>query len=157
MRRYLDALRASLALRSMISSGCTMTDKDIKRDDVISSGCTMTDKDVKRADAYREMVHALTKDIGEPPRTPRQSHSGDVAPEGQVTGQGLRRTNLIRVDVDFELKPKSFSFAKLINNKIGRQAHIEFIENDVYARFLIWGVIRRYKLIQDAEPEHTWI
>eukprot|EP00798_Chlamydomonas_sp_ICE-L_P027133 gene27133-2362_t len=51
-------------------------------------------------------------------------------------------TSLIRVDVDFELRPKTFSLTKLINNKIGRQAHLEFIENEVYARFLVWGILR---------------
>ena len=66
-------------------------------------------------------------------------------------------TSIIRVDVDFELRPKSFSLSKLINNHIGRQAHVEFIESGVHARFLVWGVIRRYKLIMEGEPEHTWV
>jgi hypothetical protein len=39
-------------------------------------------------------------------------------------------------------RSKSFSFGNIINKKIGRQAHIEFIESDVYAYFLAWTISR---------------
>ena len=61
------------------------------------------------------------------------------------------RTQLLRVDVDFSMRSKQFSLSKLV----GRTAHIEFIENQCCARFLVWGVILRYRILV-PEP-HAWL
>mmetsp|Transcript_9475 Transcript_9475/g.20188 ORF Transcript_9475/g.20188 Transcript_9475/m.20188 type:complete len:500 (-) Transcript_9475:223-1722(-) len=93
--------------------------------------CPAARGDTKRGSAYREMLDSLLKGVGE---------------DGG--------TKLLRIEVEFDLKSKAFSLSKLINNHIGRQAHIEFIESDVHARFLAWTV-HKYKMLPEAE--HAWL
>ncbi|KAK9815810.1 hypothetical protein WJX72_009932 [[Myrmecia] bisecta] len=73
----------------------------------------------KREQVYAEMLDALVVDV-----------------------EKARGTQLLRVDVDFPLKRWHS-----ISNAVGRTAHIEFIETDVYTRFLLWAVLRRRQLL----------
>jgi len=42
---------------------------------------------------------------------------------------------LMRCDVNFDTS----SYGKNLNTFIGRAAHIEFLESDIFARFLLWS------------------
>ncbi len=51
-------------------------------------------------------------------------------------------------------RSKSFSLSNMINNKIGRQAHLELLLNGELGYLLAW-IIHRYKILQDVD--HAWI
>jgi hypothetical protein len=42
---------------------------------------------------------------------------------------------LMRCDVNFDMS----SYGKNLNTFIGRAAHIEFLESDIFARFILWS------------------
>ena len=51
-------------------------------------------------------------------------------------------------------RSKSFSLSNMINGKIGRQAHIDLIQNSPLAHFLAW-TIHRYRILK--EVDHAWV
>lgn len=81
--------------------------------------CAAAANDTRRGPAYRSMLSALLRGIGEP-----------------------GRAQLLRIDVDFDFRQRGFSIGNLFNSKIGRMAHIEFIASSEYARFLAWTIYR---------------
>eukprot|EP00198_Chlamydomonas_reinhardtii_P007857 XP_001697194.1 predicted protein [Chlamydomonas reinhardtii] len=74
--------------------------------------CPQAERDSRRGRCYNDMMRALTAGVG----------------------QG---THLFRLSVDFSLRSKSFSFSKLV----GRTAHIEFIESQLYVGLMMWGLL----------------
>ncbi|GLC77336.1 hypothetical protein PLESTF_001921500 [Pleodorina starrii] len=88
--------------------------------------CPQAERDSRRGRCYSEMLRALTAGVG----------SG---------------THLFRLGVDFSLRSKSFSFSKLV----GRTAHIEFIESQLYVGLLMWGLVHRYTML--APAPHSWL
>eukprot|EP00955_Chlamydomonas_euryale_P040385 351674-Chlamydomonas_euryale.AAC.1 len=82
-------------------------------------------------EAYRGMLSSLLRGLGGP---------GGV--------------QLLRIDVDFEAPDDGgFSLGGLLNDAIGRRAHIQFLESHSFAFFLVW-TIHRYRLLatEDAVP-----
>ncbi|KAG1671019.1 hypothetical protein FOA52_014263 [Chlamydomonas sp. UWO 241] len=77
--------------------------------------------------AYVAMVKALTRGLGDP-----------------------GKAQLLRIDVDFDYATRGFSLGGWINAKIGRRAHIEFIESPPFAFFLAWAV-HRYRLLPESD------
>ncbi|KAG1675903.1 hypothetical protein FOA52_001560 [Chlamydomonas sp. UWO 241] len=93
--------------------------------------CEHAANDSKRGPAYKAMVAALLRGVGEP-----------------------CKAQLLRIDVDFDFRTRGFSLGNLINSRIGRQAHIEFIASSEYAHFLAW-TLHRYKMLD--EVPHAWL
>ena len=56
------------------------------------------------------------------------------------TGTGGRK--LLRLHVQFSEAPFG-----VLDNFIGRAAHIAFLENDVYIRVLVWNIIKAHRLV----------
>jgi hypothetical protein len=67
-------------------------------------------------------------------------------------GTAANSTQLLRVDVDFRL-PKAQCCT--LSRVVGRTAHIEFLVSEAYVRFLVWGVIAKYGLIEPAKG--AWV
>ena len=55
---------------------------------------------------------------------------------------GTRKTQVVRVDVDFPVKQW-----KSVNNAVGRTAHLAFVESEAFIRFLVWSVLQPRQLI----------
>uniref|UniRef100_A0A7S3R7W7 Uncharacterized protein n=1 Tax=Dunaliella tertiolecta TaxID=3047 RepID=A0A7S3R7W7_DUNTE len=88
------------------------------------------DSNKQRREAFAEMLQASIQGFGAP-----------------------QASQLLRVDVDFPPQGTNSSF---FNNLLGRTAHIALIEDVDFARCLVWGVIRRYKLIR-PDVVGTWL
>ncbi|GIL64123.1 hypothetical protein Vafri_18075 [Volvox africanus] len=88
--------------------------------------CPQAERDSRRGRCYNEMLRALTAGVG-------------------------GGTHLFRLAVDFSLRAKSFSFSKLV----GRTAHIEFIESQLYVGLMMWGLVHRYTML--APSPHSWL
>ncbi|GLI64796.1 hypothetical protein VaNZ11_008202 [Volvox africanus] len=88
--------------------------------------CLQAERDSRRGRCYNEMLRALTAGVG-------------------------GGTHLFRLAVDFSLRAKSFSFSKLV----GRTAHIEFIESQLYVGLMMWGLVHRYTML--APSPHSWL
>ncbi|KAG2493863.1 hypothetical protein HYH03_008079 [Edaphochlamys debaryana] len=90
------------------------------------TSCPQAERDSRRGRCYSDMLRAVTAGVG----------------------QG---THLFRLAVDFSLRAKSFSFSKLV----GRTAHIEFIESQLYVGLIMWGLVHRYTML--APAPHAWL
>ncbi|KXZ48391.1 hypothetical protein GPECTOR_28g798 [Gonium pectorale] len=89
--------------------------------------CPQAERDrSRRGRCYADMLAALTAGVG-------------------------RGTHLFRTAVDFSLRAKGFSFSKLV----GRTAHIEFIESQLYVGLMVWGLLHRYTML--APAPHSWL
>jgi hypothetical protein len=53
----------------------------------------------------------------------------------QILKSSSDKRNFIKCDVNFDTSLQSIS----LNNIIGRTAHIEFLETDMFLRFLMWS------------------
>lgn len=53
----------------------------------------------------------------------------------QIRAPSSEQRVFIRCDVNFDTS----SYGKNLNSFIGRAAHIEFLESDIFARFLMWS------------------
>ncbi|PNH02780.1 hypothetical protein TSOC_011211 [Tetrabaena socialis] len=89
------------------------------------TSCPQAERDSRRGRCYSDMLRAITAGVG----------SG---------------THLFRLAVDFSLRSKAFSFSKLV----GRTAHIEFIESQLYVGLCMWGLVHRYTML--APSPHSW-
>jgi len=89
--------------------------------------CPAALKDKKRGPAYERMVGALNRNFG----------------------NGRGQTRVTRVDVDFYQQAGKQQWA--LNRIVGRRAHIEFIESDLYIRFLMWTVFREKRILDGGD------
>lgn len=53
----------------------------------------------------------------------------------QIRAPSSERRVFMRCDVNFDTS----SYGKNLNTFIGRAAHIEFLESDIFARFIMWS------------------
>ncbi|KAG4943964.1 hypothetical protein JHK85_048610 [Glycine max] len=106
----------------------------------------------KTSGDFREMGHRLAQEDGYVPyHSARielcQAASRDKSKKGRVFLEMLNdcldqiRANpsehrvFMRCDVNFD----ATSYGKNLNSFIGRAAHIEFLESDIFARFIMWS------------------
>ena len=82
-------------------------------------------------------------------RSPKADHQGrraiaqtEMARKLLHGADGLQKTRLIRVDVDFPVKQW-----KSVNNAVGRTAHLAFVESEPFIRFLVWSVLQPRQLL----------
>ena len=82
-------------------------------------------------------------------QAPKAEHQGrrataqrDMARKLLHGADGMRKTHLIRVDVDFPVKQW-----KSVNNAVGRTAHLAFVESESFIRLLVWSVLQPRQLI----------
>lgn len=115
------------------------------------SACPAAERDPKRGPVYVELLRSLLAGTGSGRPASHYSASTPGVDTSAVPVRNDAPTHLYRACVDFNLKSKGFSFSKLV----GRTAHIEFIESQVYVGFLMWGVLVKHKLL--APPRQGWI
>ena len=53
----------------------------------------------------------------------------------QIRANPSQRRVFMRCDVNFD----ATAYGKNLNSFIGRAAHIEFLESDIFARFIMWS------------------
>ena len=87
--------------------------------------CAAAEKDPRRGAQYMRMVDALTRNFG----------------------NGPGQTRALRVDVEFYQQAGKQQWA--LNRIVGRKAHIEFLESDLYIQFLLWTHIYETKILSD--------
>ncbi|XLT30148.1 hypothetical protein S245_061457 [Arachis hypogaea] len=64
----------------------------------------------------------------------------DILDQVRVNHDEHRRV-LMRCDVNFDVS----SYGKNLNSFVGRAAHIEFLESDIYAKFIMWSFPELFK------------
>ncbi|XP_029144542.2 uncharacterized protein [Arachis hypogaea] len=64
----------------------------------------------------------------------------DILDQVRVNHDEHRRV-LMRCDVNFDVT----SYGKNLNSFVGRAAHIEFLESDIYAKFIMWSFPELFK------------
>ncbi|MEW5300024.1 MAG: hypothetical protein WDW36_002987 [Sanguina aurantia] len=112
--------------------------------------CVAAQRDARRGPIYHEMVAALLRGTeGAAGGTAAAAAPAEPTAVGDLVP--LPPTQLFRVDVDFDLQSKGFSFSKLV----GRTAHVEFVETQTWPRFLVWGVLIRHNLLLPAR--NAWL
>ena len=87
--------------------------------------CAAAEKDSRRGAQYMRMVDALTRNFG----------------------NGPGQTRVLRVDVEFYQQAGKQQWA--LNRIVGRKAHIEFLESDLYIQFLLWTHFYETKILAD--------
>lgn len=122
------------------------------------SPCPAAERDAKRGPVYIELLRSILAGTGSGRAashfrisTPGADSSSGTSSSSSVPIRHDAPTHLYRACVDFNLKSKGFSFSKLV----GRTAHIEFIESQVYVNFLMWGLLVPYNLL--APPRQGWV
>lgn len=98
------AMASGLSLFKHVVLVSSVQDRYVPNHSARLADCVTSDRDKKRGPAFKSMLSSLLSGLGDP-----------------------GRTQLLRIDVDFDFTSSSFSFSNIVNKKIGRQAHIAFI------------------------------